>query len=63
MFKEDREMSTKKQVEKARKDPVKSQAPMKPISGSSKHIFLHALNLLVAQEQAQVKQLCCMYRL
>ncbi|XP_067928863.1 WD repeat-containing protein 70-like [Watersipora subatra] len=34
MFREDREMSTKKQAEKARKDPVKSHAPLKPISGS-----------------------------
>lgn len=36
MFREEREMSTKKRMEKARKDPVKSQAPQKPISGSSK---------------------------
>ena len=36
MFREDREMSTKKRGEKDRKDPIKSHAPMKPISGSSK---------------------------
>ena len=41
MFREDREMSTKKQAEKARKDPVKSHAPLKPISGSSMFISLH----------------------
>lgn len=38
MFREEKEMSTKKQMEKARKDPIKSHAPQKPISGSSMFI-------------------------
>ena len=40
MFRQNRESSTKKQDEKARKDPVKSHRPDLPIYGPGKSVTL-----------------------